>query len=137
MWQCWKTTMIGLWALWSQGIPVQGVWYVIGIQISDQWMNESYDFRLEVSTNIFNPIFLFYKWDIMTKVSYRAWPLLSYENTSLQPRGFILTHLHDMVSILQQGLDISSHHKGCYPSTLKTPEERAKTVEFTIHAIRI
>jgi len=41
------------------------------------------------------------------------------------------------VSILQQGLDVSFHHKGCYPSTLKAPEERAKIVEFTIHAIGI
>lgn len=92
---------IGLWDLWSQEIPIQDVWYTIGIQMPDQQMNESYNFRLEVTTNIFNPIFLFSKWDIMTKVSYRARPPLSDQNASLQPGEFILTHLNDTGSILQ------------------------------------
>lgn len=77
----------------------------------DQCMNDSYNFSLEVITNILNSIVLFYKWDIMTMVSYRAWCPLSDQNTDLQLRGFILTHLNDTVSVFQQGLDISSYLK--------------------------
>lgn len=89
---------------------------------SNAWpMNDdSYNFSLEVITNTFNLIFLFYKWDIMTMVSYRAWCPLSDQNTYLQLRGFILTHLNDIVTVLQQGLDIASHLKDSKLKTIQT-----------------
>lgn len=90
---------------------------MVGIRMPDQGMNDSYNFSLEVITHIFNTIFLFYKWDIMTSVSYRVWCPLSDQNTYLQLRGFMLTPLNDTVSVLQQGLGISSHLKD---SKLKT-----------------